>query len=86
MSDMDVEDRQHRWEVTPHPYSSDYDMFVTDYDQDALRAVEAAAEAAWDTAVVGETRTVTIKYNGPDSATGGPVPPTPSELEKQSGE
>jgi hypothetical protein len=51
----------HKWEITPHPYSSDLDVFVTDSDNDARGAIEDAAEQAWDQCGDGMTRTITIR-------------------------
>lgn len=51
----------HKWEVTPHPYSSDFDTFVTDSDDEARSAIMHVAEQAWDQCSDGMTMTVTIK-------------------------
>lgn len=51
------------WEITPNPYNDDFDVMVCDDDQEALRALEAAVEQAWDTCEDGMTRTVSIKRN-----------------------
>lgn len=51
----------HKWEIEPHPYSKDFDVFVTDDDQEARRAVIAAAEQAWDQCGAGIVCTVRIR-------------------------
>jgi len=51
----------HKWEIAPHPYSNDFDAFVTDDDQEALKAIQEATEQAWDQCADGMTMTVTIK-------------------------
>lgn len=56
-------DEPHRWEVEPHPYSSDYDCFVTDDDKEALKAIMETAEMyLWDEND-GEERTLRVKMN-----------------------
>lgn len=62
-SDECDEGRVYRWEVSPHPYSSDFDTFVTDDDDQARQGALDAAEAIWDDMDVGEERCVTIKRN-----------------------
>lgn len=60
--DDDV-DRIHRWEITPHPYDSDYDIFVTDDDQEARDAILYAAEMLlWDDHP-GGTKTLVVELN-----------------------
>ncbi len=54
---------QHKWEISPHPYSSDFDAFVCDDDHRALEAIHDAAQAAWDRCEEGDKATVTIKRN-----------------------
>jgi hypothetical protein len=53
----------YRWHISPHPYSSDYDTYVTDSDDEARQAALDAAEAVWDDMDVGDEKTVTIKRN-----------------------
>jgi hypothetical protein len=58
-------DHKHKWEITPNPYhSSDFDIYVTDSDQEAYDAIQAAGEYLMDDMEEGETKTITIKYNG----------------------
>lgn len=54
-------DHLHKWEIAPHPYSNDFDTYVTDDDAEARAAMEAASEQAWDQCGDGMTMTVTIK-------------------------
>ena len=61
----DVEDREYRWEISPHPYSTDYDTFVTDDDNAAWKAVHDAGEMLWDKMEPGDQVTLTIVFNGP---------------------
>ncbi len=57
----DADGRQYKWEIEPNPYDSDYDIFVTDDDQTALDALQAAAERAWDTSEEGKEKTLKIR-------------------------
>lgn len=57
------DDHTHKWEIIPHPYDSDFDVLVTDDDDEALRAIQEAAEKAWDACEPGQTQTITIKHN-----------------------
>lgn len=52
---------RHKWQIEPHPYSNDFDVFVTDDDSRALEALKEAAEQAWDQCGDGMTRTITIR-------------------------
>jgi len=38
----------YKWEVEPHPYDSDFDVFVTNDDGEAIKALLAAAEQGFD--------------------------------------
>lgn len=57
------EGRVYKWEIEPHPYSSDFDVYVTDDDQSACIAAQEAAEHLWDDMEVGEEKMVKIKRN-----------------------
>lgn len=59
----EAEDREYKWEITPNPYNNDYDVFVTDGDDEACQALAYASENAWDQCEPGETKTLTIKHN-----------------------
>lgn len=54
---------KHKWEVEPNPYNSDFDVYVTDSDEESVSALVAAAESAWDECEPGYERTVTIRRN-----------------------
>lgn len=54
-------DHTHKWQISPHPYSNDFDAYVTDDDQEARQAIATAAEQAWDQCGDGMTFTITIK-------------------------
>lgn len=54
---------KHKWEIEPHPYNSDFDVFVTDSDDEAREAVLYAAEHEWDAASPGEERVIKIRLN-----------------------
>jgi hypothetical protein len=56
-------DGSHKWEITPNPWSGDFDVLVTDDDQEALNAIKDAAEQAWDQSEPGDKRTITIRMN-----------------------
>ena len=58
----------YRWEIEPHPYSTDYDTYVTDDDQQARQAAMDAAELLWDEMSPGDDVSVKIKFNGPSVA------------------
>ena len=60
VSDDDA--RNCKWHVSPHPYSKDFDVFVTDDDMAALEAAQYAIEQAWDTVAEGDSATVTIRH------------------------
>jgi hypothetical protein len=62
-SDAIEDARLYRWHISPHPYSSDFDVMVTNSDKDALAAGFLAVENALDDLEVGEERTITIKRN-----------------------
>jgi hypothetical protein len=41
--------RTYKWEIEPNPYNPVFDAFVTDSDEDALKAILDAAEMhLWD--------------------------------------
>jgi hypothetical protein len=53
----------HRWEVEPHPYDSDLDVFVCDDDETALQAALDAIEQRWDALVPGQQCVIKIRCN-----------------------
>ena len=59
------EGRVYKWEVEPHPYSSDFDTYVTDDDQEALAAARQALENLWDDMNPGDEVMVIIKMHEP---------------------
>lgn len=61
MSDRTQDEDDFRWEISPHPYSTDFDTYVTNDDEQARQAAMDAAEAAWDQMEVGEEIHVVIK-------------------------
>lgn len=54
---------KHKWELEPHPYSSDFDTYVTDSDQEMMAAVERAALDAWDQCEPGDEKVIKIRMN-----------------------
>lgn len=56
-------DHAHKWEIEPHAYTSDFDVYVTDIDKEALQALRDAVERVFDDLTPGETRTITIRMN-----------------------
>ena len=54
----------HKWEIEPNPYNKDFDTFVTDDDKEALRAINEAAEQAWDQSTPGSETKITVRMNG----------------------
>ena len=58
-------ERKYKWGITPHPYDPlRYDVYITDNDQDALKAILDLAESyLWDSAVEGETRKISVRLN-----------------------
>ena len=58
-----MSEKKYKWEIEPHPYDSQYDVFVTDSDEDALNAILFVAEShLWDTND-GGTRTLKVTHN-----------------------
>ena len=55
-------DDEHKWEIEPRPYSSDFDVFVTDDDQQARSAILAVAEMEWDACEPGEEGVIRIRH------------------------
>ncbi len=52
-----------KWEVSPHPYDNDFDVFVTDDDDVARAAILHVAEMhLWDSND-GEERTLKVVHN-----------------------
>lgn len=61
--EMDDDGKVWKWEVWPHPYSNDFDCFVTDSDDEAREAISILAEMyLWDGNDGGE-RTVKVVHN-----------------------
>lgn len=62
--DEEIESTKHwKWEITPHPYDSQYDSLVTDSDDEAREAILCAAEIyLWDTND-GEERVLKVVHN-----------------------
>jgi hypothetical protein len=54
---------KHKWEIEPHPDTSDFDVMVTDDDDQALEAAHRAIENAWDGLMPGEEIVVKIRLN-----------------------
>jgi len=64
VDDLEAEDVNYKWNIEPHPYSKDYDIFVTNDDQEALDALLHAAEMyLWDDCEPGQERTLTVRHN-----------------------
>lgn len=63
--DSQVEDdERHKWEIHPHPFSSDYDYMVTNDDRIALDGILHAAEMyLWDSCEPGDTRKLVVVHN-----------------------
>ena len=52
-----------KWEISPHPYNTDYDIMVTDSDDEARQAILYAAELhLWDSND-GEVRILKVVHN-----------------------
>lgn len=60
---MSEEKTQWKWKISPHPYSNDYDSFVTDDDNEARDAIWEAAELWLWEQNDGEERTLTVIHN-----------------------
>lgn len=63
MEGLEAEDRKYKWEITPHPYSTDFDTFVTDDDKEALKALIELSEFIWDGIESDEEKTISVKLN-----------------------
>ena len=60
----EAEDRIYRWQITPHPYNSQFDTFVTDDDNIARQAIlDLAEDYLWDQCERGQERSITVKHN-----------------------
>jgi hypothetical protein len=60
-----------KWAIEPHPYDADYDVFVTDSDDEARIAILYAAEIElYDANEGGETRVLKVTHI-PDAKKGG---------------
>lgn len=62
--------RVYKWEIEPHPYTQDYDVMVTDSDEEAREAIMHAAEMyLWDDndgtddGPNGKTRVLRVTHN-----------------------
>ena len=62
------EGRIYKWEIEPHPYSPEFDTYMTDDDQDALEAARQALENLWDDMNPGDDVMVIIKMREPSQA------------------
>ena len=49
------------YEVTPNPYSSEYDSYLTADENDALKALLKAADDGWDSLVENGKREISIE-------------------------
>ncbi len=56
-------DHKHLWEIEPNPYSSDFDVYVSDDDREALDALKSLAEMLFDDCDTGEERVIKIRRN-----------------------
>jgi hypothetical protein len=54
---------KHKWEIEPHPDTSDFDVMVTDNDDHALEAAHRVIENAWDGLMPGQEVVVKIRLN-----------------------
>ena len=63
MEELEAEDRKYKWEITPHPYTTEFDTLVTDDDMEALQAMKDNSESVWDSLEEGEEKTITIRLN-----------------------
>ena len=62
--DEELKAENFKWNVEPHPYDSSVDVFVTDDDQEALNAIQRAAEMyLWDDIEPGQERVLRVRYN-----------------------
>ena len=61
---QELEDKNYKWNIEPHPYSKDYDVFVTNNDNAALDALLHAAEMyLWDDIEPGQERVLRVRYS-----------------------
>jgi hypothetical protein len=51
----------YKWEVEPHPYDSQFDVFVTNDDGEAINALLAAAEAGFDDMDAGDELVIKVR-------------------------
>lgn len=54
---------KHKWEIEPHPDTSDYDVMVSDKDDEALEAIHRVVEHIFDDITEGEERVIRIRLN-----------------------
>jgi hypothetical protein len=60
---MDENGKIWKWAIEPHPYDADYDVFVTDSDDEARIAILYAAEMVlYDDNEGGETRVLKVTH------------------------
>lgn len=57
--------KTHKWEIEPHPYSTDFDTYVGDHDKAALQALRDLVENKWDDISPGEEVIIKIRMNKP---------------------
>lgn len=53
----------HKWEIEPHPYTTDFDTYVGDEDDAALQALRDLVENKWDDMSPGEEVVIKIRMN-----------------------
>lgn len=55
----------HKWEIEPHPYTTDFDTYVGDNDDAALQALRDLIESKWDDIGPKEEVVIKIRMNKP---------------------
>ena len=64
VDDLEAGPESYKWNIEPHPYSKDYDIFVTNDDKETLDALLHAAEMyLWDDCEPGQERTLKVRHN-----------------------
>lgn len=63
-------DHKHKWEIEPHPDTSDYDVMVSDNDEEALEAIHRIVEHIFDDITEGEERVIRVRLNRLPSTVG----------------
>ncbi len=61
----------HKWEIEPHPDTTDFDVCDCDTDDEAREALLRAAEMIFDAMEPGDTRTITIRLLAVQDPQGG---------------